>query len=169
MIRHVFPILCLFLIIFCSCGRTTESESLGKVPEQSENPSAIADAEIQKIDDVADLEVRDFQIQDGIISYTLYNIGEESVYYGSWYQIECFVEDQWFPLIMLTEIDGVHLTFEDILSEIPPGFNTSFEHELYYFDAQALKPGEYRILRRMHIEHADKTEKFCLSIPFIVE
>ena len=70
----------------------------------------------------------------------------------------------------LTEIDGVEITFTDMVHCILPGSSVSEQHRLAYHGLETLQPGTYRILREAQIGSGDirSGDWFYLSIPFSV-
>ena len=146
MVKRMVLGLLLFSLVFCGCS---QGEQEG----------------IRDVGEIEGLEVQDLQVQDGVISYTLYNGTADEIQIGSSYQLELQQDDLWHPVAMLTEIDGVVLTFTDMLRCIAPGSSTSAQHRLASHGLETLQPGTYRILRKAKIGSGDW---FYLSIPFSV-
>ena len=151
MVKRMVLGLLLFSLVFCGCSQGEQG--------------GIRDA-----GEIEGLEVQDLQVQDGVISYTLYNGTADEIQIAGRYQLELQQDDLWHPVAMLTEIDGVEITFTDMVHCILPGSSVSEQHRLAYRGLETLQPGTYRILREAQIGSGDirSGDWFYLSIPFSV-
>lgn len=151
MVKRMVLGLLLFSLVFCGCS---QGEQEG----------------IRDVGEIEGLEVQALQVQDGVISYTLYNGTADEIQIAGSYQLELQQDDLWHPVAMLTEIDGVELTNTGQLRSILPGSSMSTQHRLAYHGLETLQPGTYRILREAQIGSGDirSGDWFYLSIPFSV-